>query len=179
MSRTRPSAFTVPCLLAVITGCSGIGCVPAPEAGGPADGPPAAGWPVLAIFLGCQPLPPDAPVLADGVCLPGAAPTCRGRRHWCRTQDGTRHGPWLRLHPAGGADLLVRYWHGRRHGPWTQWYPDGGKMRAGGFFRGRKHGAWDGWHPNGQQAYHHAYDLGERHGQWTHWDPDGNPTPAH
>lgn len=152
------------------------GCDQAP--GGPPGDDPARGWAVWSVFLGCQPLPAGAPVTVAGACPPGAAPACRGRVHWCRSEDGARHGPWLRLHTSGGPDLLVHYRHGAGHGSWRQWYPGGGQMRSGGFLRGRKHGVWKGWYPDGRQAYHHVYDSGEPTGHWTHWDRAGNPADA-
>ncbi|RDV39880.1 hypothetical protein DV096_04780 [Bradymonadaceae bacterium TMQ3] len=86
--------------------------------------------------------------------------SCPARTHrvatrdeqYCATSRGTRHGPYMRVHPNGQIAEEGEYLNGARVGLWTEWHTNGEPSCEGEYDEGSRVGAWIRWTRNGLEA---------------------------
>lgn len=108
--------------------------------------------------------------------------------HWCRTGDGTRHGPWIMYHKNGRKKRQAHYSQGLLHGRYMEWHLTrenwkevvtpgaipawimmGTSKIKGRYAKGRKHGLWVRRDSEGYKVEQGRYFMGQKVGHWTSW----------
>ena len=136
--------------------------------------------------------PPTLACDADARAVPAVAP----EPTWaCTRADGTRHGPFVTLHPDGAPAVTGAYADGRLAGPWTRRHPGGAIAETGAYVAGTKDGAWvqlaaggtllgtytlargtgteTTWYETGERYRESALEGGVRHGVTQLFTPGG------
>jgi uncharacterized protein len=126
-----------------------------------------------------EPIEPDAavpeviapPSLA---CEPGSAllPAVWPEPTWaCARPDGTRHGPFVTLHPDGTPAITGSHRDGKLHGAWQRYHPGGQLAEEGSYAGGVPDGRWRQYAPSG--AALGEYELVAGTGTEKRWYDDG------
>ena len=70
---------------------------------------------LLGLPLGAQELK-----CPEGTVAVGFAPP-EGLGKWCESDDGAKHGKWVKWYPSGQVMVDGEYQKGKQHGIWTHW----------------------------------------------------------
>ncbi len=115
---------------------------------------------------------PDASPPRLIACADGALPLASIGPTWaCTRPDGTRHGPFVTLDPAGSIAVRGAYRDGALDGPWERHHPDGSLAERGAYAAGVKTGPWEQHASTG--ALLGSYDIVDGTGVETAWLDSG------
>jgi antitoxin component YwqK of YwqJK toxin-antitoxin module len=103
-------------------------------------------------------------------------------------RDGLRHGPWVRHHKAGEAEIVAgpigrqfeapftseaTFVKGKIDGQWAITDAQQRRVISWQYQRGQRHGQSVWWFPNGRKWRAEEYNRGEVDGEFTEWSPEG------
>jgi antitoxin component YwqK of YwqJK toxin-antitoxin module len=139
--------------------------------------------------------PPQPPKLVCGADTTPVAAQHPDPTWACTRADGTRHGPFVTLHPDGSIELRGAYDGGLLDGAWQRHHHTGAMIEEGTYVTGQKHGTWrqisasgtplgsyemaagsgveKRWYDEGPLYSETAYQSGVRHGVTKAFTRDG------
>jgi antitoxin component YwqK of YwqJK toxin-antitoxin module len=128
----------------------------------------------------CDALPPPPPpswwTQGDAACPQGSvidgAPPPKGRRVWCRTPFGIKHGPETTFDDTGRVSTQGTHVDGRRAGPWSS-FMNGQLVSERGECNGLAHGRARHWIAGGTLLVDGTFHEGEPTGKLEQWDHQG------